>query len=145
MPGAHTLGYHPPRFTPLWQPLPSEEFYYPTPDPTRWKDAKLRRQYRRQRMARHQLYLSALSWRRSLVRADLERRLKAARCGAESAWLLDEELARWFGHQRPRHGPCTCEHEYFGEAAAWWPFPEVEWEEPVILCKIDGRLAGWHG
>lgn len=138
------MGYTARPAPPCWPPLPVEAIYYPAPNPTTWADSRQRRQYRRQRLARHQHYLSAMSWRRTTLRDSIERRLDAGRCASEKAWILDQELARWLGHRRPLRGLCDCECEPWGEAGAWWPFPEDEWE-PLVIVGANGQLAGWHG
>lgn len=127
------MGYTTQSPRPIWpqlSPLPREEYFYRDPDPTAWSDPHRRRAYRRYRINRHEEYMRCLSWRRSLLGADISRRLEAGRSAAESAWLLDEELTRGFSHRRPLYGLCECEHYYSDQQIYWWPFPEDEWAPP---------------
>lgn len=105
-------------------PLPREEYYYHEPDPAAWSDPHRRRSYRRHRIHRHAESMRALSWRRSLLGADIQQRVDAGRCAAESAWLLDEELTRRFSHRRPDYGLCECDLYFSHENLPWWPFRE---------------------
>lgn len=127
------MGYTTPLPRPVWpqlSPLPCEEDYYRDPDPAAWADPHRRRSYRRLRIQRHARYLRNLSWRRSLLGADIAARLEAGRSAAESAWLLDHELTQRFSHQRPRDGLCDCDFYFVEDRRWWWPFPEDEWEAP---------------